>query len=317
VVDAVSFQHLTQRVARLRWFFHERCDLSVGDRVLLAYPPSRDLVDAFLGCLFSGIVPVVVPVPDIPRDRVGVSAFAAAAKRTEASAILTNQAYLRAKKRAAFKSLLRLSGAGWPSLPWHCTDAGDAAGDEPAEHWPEPGDVAFYQGERTANGTGSVGIALGKLSHRNLMRQLRRQASRSRSDKSKPAEVRVVDLVKMRSLHKLLASMYGASIPQVDKLTPSALAARQGSAARPSRARRPSWDLGTMEVAASGSGPVLTGMPTPAGPGKEGTTPPDGVPRVVQPKPTTSRYSQPVFSAGRRRVTGDLREWKKRLNLDD
>jgi len=43
--------------------------LRAGERALLMYPPGLHFAIGFLGCLYAGVVPVVVPVPDGQRHR--------------------------------------------------------------------------------------------------------------------------------------------------------------------------------------------------------------------------------------------------------
>lgn len=102
--------------------------LKAGDRVLLVYVPGLDFIDAFFGCLRSGMVPVPAIPPD-PSQRSGQSLLHVSniAKSCNAVAILSTVGYHITVKAASVKSLFSLNGrrvsSNWPSLPWLHTDS--------------------------------------------------------------------------------------------------------------------------------------------------------------------------------------------------
>jgi len=65
-----------------------RC-LAPGSRALLVCPPGIDFVEAFLGCLYAGVVAVPVYPPDPSGPRANLATFRGIARDCGASAILT------------------------------------------------------------------------------------------------------------------------------------------------------------------------------------------------------------------------------------
>ncbi|WP_298773516.1 AMP-binding protein [uncultured Shewanella sp.] len=60
----LSREELNQYAMTIAYELTCQCHLKAGDRVLLIYPPSLDFVEALLGCLYAGIIPVPVIPPD-------------------------------------------------------------------------------------------------------------------------------------------------------------------------------------------------------------------------------------------------------------
>jgi acyl-CoA synthetase (AMP-forming)/AMP-acid ligase II len=118
------------------------------------YPPSMDFVEAFLGCLAAGVLPVPVYPPNPFQPKKDLATFSAIAENCGARAVLTNSAYAR------------LGSPNWTPLPWHHTDGLPPAA-KPAWHAPDsPHETAFlqYTSGSTATPKG-VMISHGNLSH--------------------------------------------------------------------------------------------------------------------------------------------------------
>jgi acyl-CoA synthetase (AMP-forming)/AMP-acid ligase II len=144
--------------------------LAPGDRVVLVYPPSLDFIDAFVGCLVAGVVPVPVYPPDpfqLDRDLAGLSAVV---DTCGARAVLTNSTYDRSRTLSSVAGLLgRRGGSRWPEVPWYRTDRPRRAGSAPvAWHEPSPDAPAFlqYTSGSTAAPKGVV------ITHRNLAHEV-------------------------------------------------------------------------------------------------------------------------------------------------
>ena len=99
--------------------------VSVGDRVLLVFPPGLDFISAFLGCLYAGAlaVPATYPKPRRPMPR--LSAIAA---DCQPSAVLTVSQTLSTLEIARVAPEL-------DGMPWIAVDAID---EEAAHAWRQP-----------------------------------------------------------------------------------------------------------------------------------------------------------------------------------
>ncbi len=139
-----------------------------GERLLLVYPPSADFVTAFVGCLAAGVVPVPVAPPNPFHLAGDLPTFEAVAASSGSVAVLTNGAYLRARRLAAARDLFARRGGAWQALPWHRTDGGAGSAGEVPVHRPELDTPAFLQYT-----SGSTSEPKGvEISHRNILHQL-------------------------------------------------------------------------------------------------------------------------------------------------
>ncbi len=93
-----------------------------GDRAILVYPPSLDFIEAFLGCLAAGVIPVPVYPPNPFKLKKDLATFSAIAANAGARGILTNSAYDRSRSAAAVTSFFSKDTPTWPDLPWQRTD---------------------------------------------------------------------------------------------------------------------------------------------------------------------------------------------------
>jgi acyl-CoA synthetase (AMP-forming)/AMP-acid ligase II len=143
-----------------------RWGVAAGERVALVYPPSLDFIEAFVGCMAAGVIPVPV-YPPHPlmggRDLVGFSAIIA---NCGARVALTNGEYDRMRKLGRVTGFLGGDTATWPKLTWRRTDRLPRGG---LFDWHLPADAsepAFLQ--YTSGSTGQpkgVVITHGNLTH--------------------------------------------------------------------------------------------------------------------------------------------------------
>lgn len=113
-----------QAVDRAEAIAHElrhEYHLKSGDRVLLVYPPGLEFVEAFMGCLYAGLIPVPVPPPMPMRPDVGLPGYLAVAESSGAVAQLTCKSYSMGRMFGRVLQALK-SGPKWPDLPWIVTD---------------------------------------------------------------------------------------------------------------------------------------------------------------------------------------------------
>ncbi|PDP86490.1 hypothetical protein CQJ94_16705 [Glycomyces fuscus] len=90
-VESLDYEALDQSARRVAALLQQ--GLSVGDRVLLLYPPGMAFFSAFIGCLYAGVVPAVAPLPDGQRHR--SDRLSAMIHSIGASALLTEKSALR------------------------------------------------------------------------------------------------------------------------------------------------------------------------------------------------------------------------------
>lgn len=126
VTPALSYGELARRSDVLAYRLLQQEGLTVGDRVLLVYPPSPDFVVAFLACLKAGLVAVPTYPPDPRKLNKDLKMFANVAASCGATAALTSAAYNYAAKMGSLQSAFASLGGGggyWPdALKWVVTD---------------------------------------------------------------------------------------------------------------------------------------------------------------------------------------------------
>jgi len=118
VINCLTVWQRAQQIAYDLLVTHQ---LSQGDCVLLVYPPGLEFVEAFLGCLYAGIIPVPVPPPMPINPESGLNGYQYMAKDCNAVAQLTNQQYSLSRTFGRIRQALTF-GKKWPKLPWIITD---------------------------------------------------------------------------------------------------------------------------------------------------------------------------------------------------
>lgn len=72
--------------------------LNTGDHVALIYPPSLDLVAAFYGCLYVGMVPVTIRPPHPQNISTTLPTVRMVTEVSKAAAILSNSLIIKMLK---------------------------------------------------------------------------------------------------------------------------------------------------------------------------------------------------------------------------
>lgn len=143
---------------------HLRGHARPGDRVLLVMPPGLEFVDALIGCIIAGVVPVPVFPPDPWAPEVeGLRRVAADCGATVA---LTTRAYATARLLGMGRGMLGGHRPEWPSLSWLTVDAVSPFDDEPPSFPSDTPALLQYTSGSTGHPRGVV------LTHGNLAHQL-------------------------------------------------------------------------------------------------------------------------------------------------
>ncbi len=131
-----------------------------GERALLLYPQRLDVIAAFFGCLYAGIIPIPAPAPEASRLKRTIPRLQAIAKDAQASIVLTTSEII------AIVAEARFAIPEFQKMHWLTTE--DIA-IELAQNWRNPdvkdNDLAYLQYT-----SGSTSTPKGvMLSHKNIM----------------------------------------------------------------------------------------------------------------------------------------------------
>jgi acyl-CoA synthetase (AMP-forming)/AMP-acid ligase II len=131
-----------------------------GERALLLYPQSLDVIAAFFGCLYAGIIPIPAPAPEGSRLKRTIPRLQAIAKDAQATIVLTTSEIISIVAEARFAI------PEFQKMHWLTTE--DIA-IELAQNWRNPdvkdNDLAYLQYT-----SGSTSTPKGvMISHKNIM----------------------------------------------------------------------------------------------------------------------------------------------------
>jgi acyl-CoA synthetase (AMP-forming)/AMP-acid ligase II/aryl carrier-like protein len=163
----LTYAELDRAARALAGSLVDRHGFAPGDHALLVYPPSLDVVVAFLACMMAGVIPVPVAPPNPLDPQAGMALFQALTEDCAPRAVLTNTTYLRARRAGTLKSwVTTLGGPGWPRLPWIDTRRRSRAAPLAHPVDPQPSDVALlqYTSGSTSRPKG-VPLTFGNLAH--------------------------------------------------------------------------------------------------------------------------------------------------------
>lgn len=132
-----------------------------GERALLLYPQGVEVVAAFCGCLYAGVIAIPVPPPDAGRMKRALPRLLEIVKDANASLVLSNQRIIE-----LLKSNEEIVSTQFKQMTWLNTEQLDLC---QAEQWQNPqmeqSALAYLQYT-----SGSTSVPKGvMLSHRNLM----------------------------------------------------------------------------------------------------------------------------------------------------
>ena len=133
---------------------------AIGERALLLYPAGLEVIAAFSGCLYAGVIAVPLPPPDGARLKRTLPRLQSVASDAEASIVLTTSRILSTVEefRSQFPEL--------QAMRWLVTDEIPA---ELAENWKDPGmstDTLAYLQYTSGSTSTPKGVM---VSHGNLM----------------------------------------------------------------------------------------------------------------------------------------------------
>jgi len=92
----------------------DKAKLNTGDHVALVYPPGLDLVAAFYGCLYAGMVPVTIRPPHPQNISTTLPTVKMVVEVSKSVAILTNNAIYKLIKSKEASGIVDLKS--WPTL---------------------------------------------------------------------------------------------------------------------------------------------------------------------------------------------------------
>jgi acyl-CoA synthetase (AMP-forming)/AMP-acid ligase II len=118
---SMKVKELHQRAGEIAYSLVHEHGLKKGDRAILNYPPGLEFVEAFIACLFAGVIPVPV-APPMPLDpEKGLLTYTQIATDSQARVQLTSKEYEKGRTYGRIKNFLNKQ-AKWPKLPWIITD---------------------------------------------------------------------------------------------------------------------------------------------------------------------------------------------------
>lgn len=131
-----------------------------GERALLLYPQGLDVMAAFLGCLYGGVIAIPVPPPDAGRLKRALPRLRAIVKDAKAALALTNQRLLSILQEA------ELDFPEFKEMRWIVTEEVDL---QLAEQWqmPQVDEQTLAYLQYTSGSTSTPKGVM--LSHRNIM----------------------------------------------------------------------------------------------------------------------------------------------------
>ncbi|GAA6067379.1 disco-interacting protein 2 homolog B-A, partial [Tachysurus ichikawai] len=103
-VSTATCLQLHKRSEKIAAALMERSGISIGENVVLLYPPGIDLIAAFYGCLYAGCIPVTVRPPHPQNLSATLPTVRMIIDVSKAACILTTQILtkiLRSKEAAA------------------------------------------------------------------------------------------------------------------------------------------------------------------------------------------------------------------------
>ncbi len=145
-LEHYTYQGFAERTRELAAYLATEAGLERGDRVLLVYPPSLEMVAAFFACARIGVIAVPVSAPMPMEFEAGLAKLSFIARDSQAKAVLSTKQF-----EYDYRMLLghRQGASPWhdavrpPELPWFATDgAQEFGGTHVADN---PGPVLFLQ----------------------------------------------------------------------------------------------------------------------------------------------------------------------------
>ena len=143
IVDSLSRSELDQQARRIASLLGQY-GLKPGDRALLIYSFSIDVVPALLGCFFAGVIPCPVAPPNPVQLKAELPRFEELASDSGCRLVLSNTDYMRYRSLANLRYPLLTRNTRWRHLPWLKTD-GDLPTPITDRHAPLPDDIALLQ----------------------------------------------------------------------------------------------------------------------------------------------------------------------------
>lgn len=165
-LEHYTYQSFAERTRELAAYLSVEAGLRPGDRALLVYPPSLEMIAAFYACARIGVIAVPVSPPLPMSFESGLAKLSFIARDSQAKAVLSTKQF-----EYDYRLLLNhfQGGSPWPDsqrppeLPWFATDGTQDFGGAPVPD--TPGKILFlqYTSGSTSDPKGVV------VSHKNVI----------------------------------------------------------------------------------------------------------------------------------------------------
>ncbi|XP_035702936.1 disco-interacting protein 2 isoform X5 [Folsomia candida] len=112
VSTTMTCSQLHKRAERVACLLLDRAKVNTGDHVALVYPPGLDLIVAFYGCLYAGVVPVTVRPPHPQNLQTTLPTVAMIANISKSVLILSTQNVIKLLKSKEASNVVDIKS--WP-----------------------------------------------------------------------------------------------------------------------------------------------------------------------------------------------------------
>lgn len=144
--ESYTYAQLVQRTTDIAAYVQRSARLSLGDRVLLVYPPGIEMIAAFFACVRLGLVPVPVYPPSSHGFGAALEKMNFIARDCQAAAVLTQREYYWSMR--VNRTRQRIATLSWQRddvsrLKWLVSSDADAGTHVQVDA--KPSDVLFLQ----------------------------------------------------------------------------------------------------------------------------------------------------------------------------
>ncbi len=110
----MTCSQLHKKAEKIACLLQEKGQLNSGDHVALVFPPSVDLVAAFYGCLYIGVIPVPIRPPHVQNIQTTLPTIKMIIEMGRIKGILTQSAIVKLFKSKEANAII--DSRQWPTL---------------------------------------------------------------------------------------------------------------------------------------------------------------------------------------------------------